>query len=349
MSKNTVTKVADIAIPPDIKPDFDWFFPFAKLELGLSDATLQTYRNSLGIYLSWLGEQGTQRLSEVNSNAIERFLEYRQRHTRKSTLANTVAALRTFHRHLVLEGRQTLNPTEKLQQPKVPKALPHPLSLDEIINLLKAADTNQAREISLRDRALIEVLYGTGARISEAVSLNVNAFAESDQNLLRLTGKGNKQRMVLFGSYARNAVDNYLQHSRPKLLARSHAYRNITDASTLKYRPTSSAIGDAEDGVLTATAAGVPWLFLSNRGKRLTRQQAGNIIRKLGEAAEIGRYISPHSLRHSFATHMLQAGADIRTVQELLGHSSINTTSVYTKVTIDSLREVYTTSHPRAL
>jgi integrase/recombinase XerD len=217
---------------------------------------------------------------------------------------------------LVAEGVSRTDPARDVHPPAVPKRLPKAITVDEVERLLDAAGADDTPR-ALRDRALLEVLYGTGARISEAVGLDVDDIDVRDDaaGTVRLLGKGSKERLVPIGSFARAAVDAYLVRGRP---------------------------------ALAATGAGTPALFLNARGGRLSRQSAWTVLRTAAERAQLRTPVSPHTLRHSFATHLLDGGADVRVVQELLGHASVATTQVYTLVTVDRLREVYAASHPRA-
>ena len=228
--------------------------------------------------------------------------------------ARTVVAVRGFHKFAVREGLTSVDPSAAVRPPAPAKRLPKALPLSDIERILEAAGA-AGTTLALRDRALVEVLYGTGARISEAVGLDVDDLdLESGTVLLR--GKGSKERIVPVGSYAREAVHAYLVRSRPELVA---------------------------------AGKGLPAMFLNARGGRLSRQSAWSVLTKTAERAGVTAEVSPHTLRHSFATHLLDGGADVRVVQELLGHASVTTTQVYTLVTVDSLREVYATAHPRAL
>jgi integrase/recombinase XerD len=224
--------------------------------------------------------------------------------------------VRGFHRFLLREGLTTADPARGVRPPSPPKRLPKAISVGEIEALLAAAGADDTPR-AIRDRALLELLYGCGARISEAVGLDVDEL-DLESGTVRLLGKGSKERVVPVGSYAREAVSAYLVRGRP-VLAAHHG---------------------------TATAS--PALFLNARGGRLSRQSAWTVLRAAAQRAGIRKEISPHTLRHSFATHLLDGGADVRVVQELLGHASVTTTQVYTLVTVDRLREVYATSHPRA-
>jgi integrase/recombinase XerD len=214
----------------------------------------------------------------------------------------------------VLEGRTTIDPAGQVQPPSTPKRLPKAISLDAVERVLAAAGPPET-PTGLRDRALLELLYGCGARISEAVGCAVDDLDQAE-GLVRLHGKGAKQRVVPIGSYAVAAVGAYLVRGRPTLAARGK---------------------------------GTPAVFLNARGGPLSRQSAWAVLAGAADRAGLTGRVSPHTLRHSFATHLLEGGADVRVVQELLGHASVTTTQLYTQVTADTLREVYTATHPRAL
>ena len=223
-----------------------------------------------------------------------------------------------MHRFLVVEGIAPVDPTTHVRPPKMPRRLPKALTIAQVEALLAAAGPEPAAAtpgdlVALRDRALLELLYATGARVSEAVGLDVDDVTDGD--ILRVRGKGSKERIVPIGSYARAAVDAYLTRARPELARRGKAS---------------------------------PRLFLGARGAPLSRQSAWLVIQAAAERANLEAHVSPHTLRHSFATHLLQGGADVRVVQELLGHASVATTQIYTHVSVDALRDVYATSHPRA-
>ena len=230
-----------------------------------------------------------------------------------SSAARTIVAVRGFHKFLALEGETLTDPAGAVAPPKAPKRLPKAISLHDVERLLSAASVGDT-PASLRDRAIVEVLYGSGARISEAVGLDVDDI-DLEQGSVRLMGKGGKERIVPLGSYARAAVTAYTVRARPSM---------------------------------AINGKGTPALFLNQRGGRLTRQSAWKAIHAAAERAGLGATVSPHTLRHSFATHLLDGGADVRVVQELLGHASVTTTQIYTMVTIQRLREVYAEAHPRA-
>jgi integrase/recombinase XerD len=232
---------------------------------------------------------------------------------RASSAARTLVAVRGLHRFAAREGLAGSDPASGVRPPTPPRRLPKALPVDDVLAVIEAAGFDQTPR-ALRDRALIEVLYGTGARISEAVGLSADDVDTADSSVV-LHGKGGKDRIVPLGQYARQAIDGYLVRGRP---------------------------------VLAAAGRGGPALFLNNRGGRLSRQSAWAVLREAAERAGITAAISPHTLRHSFATHLLDGGADVRVVQELLGHASVTTTQIYTMVTVDRLREVYAAAHPRA-
>ena len=220
--------------------------------------------------------------------------------------------MRGLHRFALREGWTSVDAAREVRPPVPARRLPKAISVSQVEALLAAPDADTA--LGLRDRALLELLYGTGARISEAIGLDVDDL-DLDSGGVRLDGKGGKQRVVPVGSYARAAVDAYLVRARPQL---------------------------------AATGRGTPALFLNARGGRLSRQSAWTVLQAAVDKAGLTVDVSPHTLRHSFATHLLDGGADVRVVQELLGHASVTTTQVYTLVTVDRLREVWASTHPRA-
>ncbi len=290
------------------------------VERGLADNTLKSYRRDLRRYLEHLAARDVEDLSAIREETVSGFLmalrEGDEQHPPLSagSAARTVVAVRGFHRFAVREGLTSVDPSAAVRPPAPAKRLPKALPLSEIERILDAAGA-PGTALALRDRALLEVLYGTGARISEAVGLDVDDL-DLEQGSVLLRGKGGKQRLVPVGSFARDAVEAYLVRGRPAL----------------------SGVGK-----------GLPALFLNARGGRLSRQSAWTVLVRAAERAGVTAEVSPHTLRHSFATHLLDGGADVRVVQELLGHASVTTTQVYTLVTVDSLREVYATAHPRAL
>jgi integrase/recombinase XerD len=294
------------------------------VERGLAANTLTSYRRDLRRYLEYLAEVGIEDLGSISEATVSGFLvrlrEGDEGHPALSSTsaARTVVAVRGFHKFAVADGLATVDPASGVKPPAPAKRLPKALPLADVEAILEAAGS-PGTTLALRDRALLEVLYGTGARISEAVGLDVDDLALPDSGeavgTVLLRGKGSKERLVPVGSYAREAVDTYLVRGRPELVA---------------------------------AGKGTPALFLNARGGRLSRQSAWAVLVRAAERAGVTRDVSPHTLRHSFATHLLDGGADVRVVQELLGHASVTTTQVYTLVTVDNLREVFATAHPRA-
>jgi len=290
------------------------------VERGLADNTLKSYRRDLRRYVSYLAGRGVEEVDAVTEAVVSGFLmslrEGDDEHGPLSagSAARTVVAVRGFHKFALREGLAQQDPAAAVRPPSSAKRLPKALPLSEIEAILDAAGA-PGTSLALRDRALLEVLYGTGARISEAVGLDLDDL-DLEEGTVLLRGKGGKQRVVPVGSYAREAVEAYVVRARPDL-----------------------------SGVGRGSAA----LFLNARGGRLSRQSAWAVLSRAADRAGVTAEVSPHTLRHSFATHLLDGGADVRVVQELLGHASVTTTQVYTLVTVDSLREVYATAHPRAL
>ncbi|MGX5680615.1 site-specific tyrosine recombinase XerD [Schumannella luteola] len=301
----------DIALPVAV----DRYLRHVAIERGLSANTLQAYRRDLTAYLEVLRQRGVESPARVSSADVAAFATALRTRAEKpltaSSMARMLSSVRGFHRFLLLEGLVESDVSADTTPPKLGLRLPKALTIEQVEAVLGATDGDDIQ--SLRDKALLELLYATGARVSEAVSLNVDDVIEGD--VVRLFGKGGKQRIVPVGSFARAALDAYLVRARPALSVRG-----------------------------TAT----PALFLGMRGARVSRQNAWLIIRSAAERAGLEVEISPHTFRHSFATHLLAGGADVRVVQELLGHSSVATTQLYTMVTADTLRDMYTTAHPRA-
>ncbi|WP_309068246.1 site-specific tyrosine recombinase XerD [Microbacterium sp.] len=292
----------------------DAYLRHVTIERGLSQHTIAAYRRDLGGYLDWLAGRGVDTTEAVTAPIVAEFIAERSAAVpppAATSLARLQSSVRGWHRFLAREGISQDDPTGRMRPPKTPQRLPKALTIDQVERLLAAPAADEP--MGIRDRALLELLYATGARVSEAVSLDVDDLAYGD--VLRLRGKGDKERIVPVGSFARAAVDAYLTRVRPSLAAKGRA-----------------------------TAR----LFLGARGAPLSRQSAWLVIRAAAERAQITSEVSPHTLRHSFATHLLQGGADVRVVQELLGHASVATTQIYTHVSVDTLRDVYATSHPRA-
>ena len=293
------------------------YLAHVRAERGLAANTVAAYRRDLARYAAFLADRGVTEVGDVTPVEVTEYVRELSASQARSSVARHVVSVRTFHQFAAGEGMADANPAAEVSPPKLEQRLPKALTVDEVTRILEAPD--RAEVIGLRDAALLELLYGTGARVSEVCNLDVDdvtaALAEPDAGL-RLLGKGGKERAVPLGSYAAKALDDYLVRARPALA--EHAKAN--------------------------TAA----LLLNQRGGRLSRQSAWAVIQRAADAAGVKAEVSPHSLRHSFATHLLDGGADLRVVQELLGHSSVATTQIYTLVTIEHLREVHTAAHPRA-
>jgi integrase/recombinase XerD len=309
------------------------------IERALSVNTLASYRRDLTRYVGWLTAAGVENLAAVGPRDIAghvaalRAGDPDHPPLSASSAARAASAVRGLHRFLVLEGLAVADPAREVKPPTLPKRLPKALDVDQVLRLLSTVDSASA--LGLRDRALLEFLYGTGARISEAVGAAVDDLDLGD-GVAVLRGKGGKTRLVPVGSYARDALDAYLVRGRPSIAGAARSGFGGGPARR------SGTAGPSTHGRL----------FLNARGGPLSRQSAWTILRKAAGRAGLpvdGPHgVSPHTLRHSYATHLLDGGADIRVVQELLGHASVTTTQVYTLVTVDKLREVYATAHPRA-
>jgi integrase/recombinase XerD len=293
------------------------------VERGLSVNTLAAYRRDLRRYEAFLYARDVRDAARVSRHDVSAFAQAvvsgddGLSPLSPRSAARTVVAVRGLHRFWALEGITEGDPARDVHPPMIGQRLPKAIPVAEVVRILEAVDTSTPS--GQRDRALLEFLYSTGARISEAVGLDVDDVSVDDAldgpAVVRLTGKGSKERLVPVGSYAARAVDAYLVQGRPALASKGK---------------------------------GSPALFLNMRGGRLSRQSAWSILKTATERAAVQREVSPHTLRHSFATHLLEGGADVRVVQELLGHASVTTTQVYTLVTAETLREVYAAAHPRA-
>lgn len=313
------------------------------IERGLSQHTLSAYRRDLAVFTSWLATApvvdsdgadragGASAIDDVGRLARADVSEFVTHLATKPdgplaprSIARMLSSVRSFTAFAAGEGWLPLDPGTAVRPPKAPMRLPKAISVEDMERLLGAVSVDADDLVQLRDKALLELLYATGARISEAVGLSVDDVTTlSDDSapdadglaVVKVTGKGNKQRVVPLGSFARAAIDAYLVRARP---------------------------------VFAARGPSTPALFLGARGARLSRQSAWLVIQSAAEAAGLEAHVSPHTFRHSFATHLLEGGADVRVVQELLGHASVATTQIYTMVTADMLRDVYQTAHPRA-
>jgi integrase/recombinase XerD len=296
------------------------FLSWLLAERGRAANTLAAYRRDLVAYTGWLHERGRTLESVTGEDLLALIAARREAGLAPSTIARQLAAIRSLHRFLVSEDYRSDDPTADLEGVRIPAGIPKALSEREVTSLLDAVTGDDA--VARRDRALVELLYGTGARISEVCDLSMGDI-DFDARLVRLFGKGAKERIVPFGSAAAEALDRW-----------------FAPGGRLELAPTRWRRRDDANAV-----------FLNTRGGRLTRQAAWAVIKKYGRRAglDTGHQLSPHVLRHSCATHLLDHGADLRVVQELLGHASISTTQVYTKVSQERLWQAYRAAHPRAL
>jgi len=283
--------------------------------------TRRSYRNDLNQFVAFLKKNerklwnnGHPKLNEINPSIIRSFLSFLHKKNRKTTIARKLAALKSFFKFLTKEGVVTSNPAQPISTPKAESFIPTFLSIDEIFSLVEKPDKEDI--LSRRDRAILELMYSCGLRVSEVVSLNRNDM-DRKEKAVKVKGKGGKERILPVGEKALEAVNDYLR---------------VSNSAQKK----------------NAQSAACPALFLNNRGGRLTTRSIARMINKYVNCSSFSHPVHPHAIRHTFATHMLDAGADLRTIQEFLGHSSLSTTQKYTHVSIDRLMEVYDKAHPRA-
>lgn len=321
----------DGALPPALDRALRDYLAHLGVERGLSTNTVTAYRRDLGRYAGHLAGLGRTRLDQVTEPDVTGYVTVLRHGSdgaaalSASSTARALAAVRGWHRFAQAEGLTADDPAAQVSAPSSLRRLPHALSVDDVARLLDAAGAGDG-PVPLRDRSLLELLYSTGGRISEVVGLDVDDVegvvgagpgeGPDAAGAVRLRGKGDKERVVPVGSFARSALEAYLVRARAPL---------------------------------AASGRGTAALFLNTRGARLSRQSAWAVLQGAAERAGLTQHVSPHTLRHSFATHLLAGGADVRVVQELLGHASVTTTQIYTMVTPDTLREVYAAAHPRAL
>jgi len=300
----------------------DAYLRHLTIERGMAKNTIAAYRADLNRYAAFLESKEITEPNQITELVITEFAESLKVTSGliSSSVARVLAGVRGLHKFWLLENITPGDVASAVKPPKSPRNLPKAITVEQVEKLLAAAGPDPADEsaiaadpVRVRDRAMLELLYATGARISELINLDLDDLV--DPTLVRLFGKGSKERIVPVGGYAQRALEAYLVRTRPTLVGQGK---------------------------------GTPALFLNQRGGRLSRQSAWQIISEAARVAEIPGEISPHTFRHSFATHLLEGGADVRVVQELLGHSSVATTQIYTLVTVDKLREIYGTAHPRA-
>ena len=302
-----------------IAADVQRYLDHLAVERGLSVNTLSAYRRDLGRYNTFLVKRGIRTVKGIDEGTVRSFVASISASTHgrddspysATSVARALSAVRSFHRFLVRDGVTSSDPAAGIARPKLPRKLPHPISVEAVERVIAATEGPSPER--MRDRAIIELLYGAGLRVSELTGLDVDDF-DLEAASVRVFGKGGKEREVPVGGMAKIACEEYLVRARPAM----------------------------------AKASSRAALFLNHRGGRLSRQSCGRLLARYAQMAGLERGLSPHTLRHSFATHLLEGGADVRVVQELLGHASVATTQIYTLVTREHLREVYYSSHPRA-
>lgn len=298
------------------------FLDHLQIERALSANSISAYKRDLKNFAEFLNSNSLDFTDISESDVVNYEIQQKAKGLSLASINRSTSALKSFYKYLSREF-SIADPTTSISTNKLARKLPKALTIAEIESLINCAERS-SNATSLRDRAILEILYGTGARVSEVIGINIGDFGKTilegaEISTLKLRGKGSKERIVPLGTYAKTALDNYLVRLRPQLTEKSKASRS------------ESA------------------LFLNSRGTRLSRQSAWQIVITAAQACDLSGKVSPHVFRHSYATHLLDGGADIRVVQELLGHSSVTTTQIYTLITIDKVREAYATAHPRAL
>jgi len=301
--------VSEQALPMLEAAELDTFIDHLWLEDGLSKNTLESYRLDLTIFALWLPTQNKQLLT-VDQTDIQQYLAVKFPQSKPRSISRLIASLRRFYRYLMRENKISLDPTLQIQSPKLPRSLPKSLNEDEVVALLNAPNIDEP--IGLRDRAMLELLYACGLRVSELVDIKATEVSVSD-GVVRVTGKGSKTRLVPMGEEAVSWISRYLSGARSAILQ-----KRLSDA-----------------------------LFVTNRGEAMTRQGFWYLIKRYSLLAGITKHMSPHVLRHAFATHLLNHGADLRVVQMLLGHADISTTQIYTHVARERLKRLHSVHHPR--
>ena len=280
------------------------------LEEGLSRNTLDSYRQDLTQFAGWLEKSGASDLLQVGQEDIQRYLAFKFPTSKPRTVSRLIASLRRLYRFALRENRISVDPTLQIESPKLPRSLPKSLSEEDVESLLNAPNLNDP--IGLRDRAMLEILYASGLRVSELVGLKVTEVSLTE-GVVRVTGKGSKTRLVPMGEVAVDWISRYLNEGRPQILE-----KRLSDS-----------------------------MFVTQRGSAMTRQAFWYLIKRYALLAGIHKPMSPHVLRHAFATHLLNHGADLRVVQMLLGHSDISTTQIYTHVARERLKKLHSEHHPR--
>jgi len=301
--------MSERTLSPQDAAELDTFIDHLWLEDGLSKNTLESYRLDLTSFAHWLTPQNKQLLT-VDQADIQQYLAVKFPQSQPRSISRLIASMRRFYRYLMRDNKISLDPTIQIQSPKLPRSLPKSLNEEEVIALLNAP--NVTEPAGLRDRAMLELLYACGLRVSELVGVKVTEVSVSD-GVVRITGKGSKTRLVPMGEEAVDWISRYLGDARSAILQ-----KRLCDA-----------------------------LFVTNRGEAMTRQAFWYLIKRYALLAGINKHMSPHVLRHAFATHLLNHGADLRVVQMLLGHSDISTTQIYTHVARERLKQLHSVHHPR--
>ena len=341
-------------------PKIQQFLNHISVERGLSPKTVEAYESDLTKYTNWLRE--ARKITDVNEITqldIEEYVRAMSSQAMSSqamasqnlgprTIARRIASIHEWNKFMLSNAQIASDPSAEVKAPKQAEHLPDVLSISEVERVIDAAGGFGSTDaVSLRDRALVEFLYATGARVSEAVGLK---FEDIDlaESVVRLSGKGQKQRLVPIGKCAVRALRDYLDKARPILASR--AQKSEASASAASNSSSKSSLNSSSNASSNSSSksANSHMIFLNKRGKALSRQSAWEAISRAGKMAKIGKELHPHTLRHSFATHLISGGADVRTVQELLGHASVTTTQIYTHISPDALMEAYVMSHPRA-
>jgi len=301
--------VSEQVLLPSENAELDTFIDHLWLEDGLSKNTLQSYRLDLAAFALWAQTQHKSLLA-IDKADIQQYLAVRFPQCKPRSIGRLIASLRRFYRYCLRENKISVDPTLQIESPKLPRSLPKSLNEDEVLALLNAPNLNEPA--GLRDRAMLELLYACGLRVSELVTIKTTEVSVND-SVVRVTGKGSKTRLVPMGEEAADWIGRYLKEARPEILQ-----KRLSDA-----------------------------LFVTNRGDEMTRQAFWYLIKRYALLAGISKHMSPHVLRHAFATHLLNHGADLRVVQMLLGHSDISTTQIYTYVARERLKKLHSVHHPR--
>jgi len=310
MSAETLNSRWD-GLPAWLAERLDRFLGYLRVERGLSENSLEAYSRDIARFLNSLGK-GKTRPTDISSEDVLKYVMAISRYMAPRSVARNLSAIKSFFRFLASEGEISVNPARLVDSPRIPRTLPDTMTVAEVERLLE--NVAPTSPLGLRDRAMLELMYGTGVRVSELVSLKLlDIYLEA--GFVRVFGKGSKERLVPFGGKAEKALRDYLREGRPKIFSQKR-----TDS---------------------------PYLFLNARGRPLTRQGFWKILKRYAAKAGLSRRITPHSLRHSFASHLLEGGADLRSVQAMLGHADISTTQIYTHVTRERLRQVHEACHPR--